>query len=403
MDSQISSRGYLSVRTTVIVFAFAAAMYAGFRWWHGHRLATLAAECRAAKVRADWTALAKTSELWTQSQPNSGQAWAMRALAAHETGDLPATAGFLERIPDGDPVAIPSLIELTGLYFEPLKRPVDGVRICERILKINPEVVAAHQRLIHYFAMTLQRGRALRQLREALQRRAESVESYCYFVTLPDLVFDEALTRVNSWIEVLPDEPSLKIASALLRTRDDSVISGNDYELKQIEELRALHRDFPEDLEILTTLLELISRGGDQTEVSDLLKAAPAAAAEDYRMWRIRSAYSLTSGDPETAEKNLREAIRLNPMDWHNWHDLGSLLRLLNRGEDAAKAQELAKFGKELQAVLLSLLEPSKPPKAALDGVLDYAIACGDEFVARNLARRLGRILPDRTPSPNSP
>jgi len=384
-------------RTAVIILVLLVALpsvWFGRHWWIARKLQSFQSQCQSAKDKMDWNTLAAISAEWVEWQPSSGKGWAMRALASQENGDLSAAAGFLEKIPDEDAIAIPAFIELSGLYFEQLRRPLDGVRICRRILNINPQVVAAHQRLAHYYAMTLQRTLALEQVRESIRQRAESVDAYCYFVTLPDLVFDDALSRVDLWLEISPDEPSLQISRALLRVRDDSVTSGNDFEEKVLQELRDLYQTHPDNLELLTTLLEILSRRGDRSEVGSMLENSPTAAAGDHRMWRIRSWYSQSGGDLKLAEENLRESIRLNPMDWQSWHQLSALMRQLTRIEEAVRAQEIAKFGKDLQAVLLNLLTPKSPPKEALEGVLDYATACGDEFVIGNLSRRLGRSIP---------
>lgn len=361
----------------------------GSAWWKQSQLREYENQCRTAKDRGDWNTLAVVSEKWAVWEPDSGQAWVMRALAAQESGDLPASAEFLEQIPDHYEGAIAARLELSTLYFEPLNRPVDGVRICERILDTNPKIVAAHQRLCHYFAMTLQRGRLLRQVRESIHRKAETVDGYNYLVTLPDLIFSDSLQRVTRWLEVTPDEPTLLVASALIRARDDKQKSGNEYEALMTQELRTILLRFPDDIELRTTLLEIVSRNGDIAGVEQLLESAPQFAGEDYRMWRIRSWFSLANGDSEAAEKAAREAIRLNPMDWHNWQHLAGILRQANQPAEAANAQRIAMFGKELQAVLLGLLDPRNPPRAALEGILEFAETCDDDLVMENLSRRL--------------
>ncbi len=368
--------------------------FAGNAAWSKRRVSKLASECRVAKAEKNWEKLCVVAREWSELEPTVGQSWAMRALASQETGDLPSTAAFLEKIPDTDPIAIPAYIELSGLYFETLRKPLLGEATCRRVLAINPEIVSAHQRLTHYYAMTLQRKLALDQVKESVRQRAESVSTYCYFVTLPDLVFQDSMSRVESWLEVSPEEQSLRIARALIRARDDSLKSGNDFEHKIFEELTLLHQQKPDDLELLTTLLEILTREGNREAVGTMLENAPAAASDDHRMWRFRSWYSQTDGDLVTAEKHLRQSLQLYPMDWHSWHQLSGLLRQANQLESSTKAMETARFGKELQNVLLSLLTPEAPPKEALEGVLDYAIACGDDFVVENLSRRLNRVIP---------
>jgi tetratricopeptide (TPR) repeat protein len=376
----------------LMLFATTGAWY-GNVVWSKRRLSDLERQCRRARVKEDWDRLDTAAAQWTELEPMSGQAWAMRALASQEKGNLPATAAFLERIPDGDATAIPAFIELSGLYFETLRNPLKGEATCRRVLAINPEIVAAHQRLTHYYAMTLQRKLAIEQVKESIRQRAESVSTYCYFVTLPDLVFQDSMTRVESWMEVSPDETSLRVARTLIRARDDSLKSGNDFEKKLFEELMLMHEEEPDNLELLTTLLEILAREGDRETVGRLLENAPLSASDDHRMWRFRSWYAQSDGDLVTAEAHLRQSLRLYPMDWHSWHQLSGLLRQANRIDQSTQAMETAKFGKELQNVLLSLLTPETPPKEALEGILDYAIACGDEFVVENLSRRLKRPI----------
>ena len=377
----------------VLLAILAIALGGGFAWgtvlWNNHRTSEFGRRCRESRDQANWDDLAEVSEQWTQWQPESGDAWVLRAVAADESGDLIATADFLERVPDDYHGAVPAFLELSALYFDPLRRPIDGVRTCERILSVNPEIVVAHQRLCHYFAMTLQRDRLLKQVRESIRLRAETVDAYSYFVTLPDLVFSDALPSVKGWLEVTPDEPTLVIASALIRARDESLKSGNEYAAAMTTELKTLHERFPENLEVLTTLLEIISHDGDVEQVEKLLEQAPANASEDYRMWRFRSWHDSVTGNVDGAEKAARESIRMNPMDWHGWQHLSGILRRQHQPEKAAEAQATAMFGKDLQAVILALDDMNRPPRSVIDGILEYAETCGDTFVAENLSRRL--------------
>jgi len=374
-----------------LLFTVVGGAIQSLAWWRNHELAQLSRQCRAARVNQDWKKLATVAEQWTQQQPDSGEAWVVRAMAAHETGELTLAAEYLENVPDDYPGAIPALLELSVLYFEPLRRPTQGVLACERILSLNPEIVIAHQRLCHYFAMTLQRDRLIRQVRESVRQRAETVDAYSYFVTLPDLIYGDTLERVENWLEVTPDEPSLIIASALLRTKDDSLKKGNDYEAMMTRELQGLHERFSEDLEILTTLLEIVAREGDVETLGQLLEKSPERSNEDYRMWRIRSQYSLLTGNLDEALRSAEEAIRLYPMDWHSWHHFAGILRRKNKIREADAAQQTAMYGKDLQALLLEMETPRDPPRAVLEGILEYAVLCRDQFVAANLSRRLGR------------
>ena len=389
MAANWSSRTVRWVLFVILTIATGVSLTWGTVLWKRHKTSEFDRRCRESRAQANWHDLAVVSEQWTQWQPASGDAWVMRALAADESGDLIATADFLERVPVDYQGAVPAFLELSALYFDPLRRPIDGVRTCERILSINPEIVVAHERLCHYFAMTVQQDRLLKQVRESIRLRAETVDAYSYFLTLPDLIFSDALPSVNSWLEVTPDEPTLVIASALLRTRDESLKSGNEYEAAMTTELKTLHDRFPENLEVLTTLLEIISRDGDLEQVEELLEQAPANAREDYRMWRFRSWHHSVTGNEDEAEKAARESIRLNPMDWHSWQHLSGILRLQDQPEAAAEAQATAMFGKDLQAVILAIDNTNPPPRSVVDGILDYAETCGDTFVAENLSRRL--------------
>ena len=360
-----SSRTVRWVLLATVTTALGGSLTWGTVLWKRHRTSEFDRHCRDSRAQENWHDLAEVSEQWTLWQPASGDAWVMRALAADKSGDLIATADFLERVPDDYQGAVPAFLELSSLYFDPLRRPVDGVRTCERILSINPEIVAAHERLCHYFAMTLQRDSLLKQVRESIRLRAETVDAYSYFLTLPDLVFSDALPSVKDWLEVTPDEPTLVIASALIRTRDESLKSGNEYEAAMTAELKTLHERFPENLEVLTTLLEIISRDGDVEQVENLLEQAPANAREDYRMWRFRSWHHSVTGNKAEAEKAARESLRLNPMDWHSWQHLSGILRQQDQPEAAAEAQATAMFGKDLQAVILALDDTNPPPRSA--------------------------------------
>ncbi len=49
------------------------------------------------------------------------------------------------------------------------------------------------------------------------------------------------------------------------------------------QELRTLLQRFPDDIELRTTLLEIVSRNGDVAGVEQLLESAPQSAGDDYQ------------------------------------------------------------------------------------------------------------------------
>jgi uncharacterized protein HemY len=361
----------------------------GTRWWQTRCQKQWLTSCTRAQQTAQWDELQRLAENWSRWQPDSAAPWLFRAEAAQRKGDFAAAAEFLASVPESDPKAVPAYVGLSALQFGPLNRPLDGVRTCERILRLEPRATAAHQRLIEFYAMTLERQKLIEHVRLAIEMMREPPAAYVYLFLVDTMRLANGVEANSKWLEADPNSELFLVARALQMPEP---IAGADAALNHKHETTAaLFQQFPGNLELLAYETDLAIRVGSVNEVARLLQRAPAAADGDSRFWRAKGWLHLNRNEFPKAQQALERALELHPLDWdaRNW--MADLARRQGDLPEAERLQKLVRQARQLREKITAqgTLDDVAPPLLA--DLADYARHCGDVQVANALERRLSR------------
>ncbi|MBC8114020.1 MAG: hypothetical protein H7062_06560 [Candidatus Saccharimonas sp.] len=348
-----SNRRIVVISVAIVVLATAAISPYAYREWCSYRRNDLAEQCRAARSRQRWDDLQVLADRWSKWDSQNGEAWMYRAQAASGRHEWLEAANYFWRVPDTDARAIPALIELSKLAFTHLNDPLKGVAACERILRIDPRAAGAHQQLIWFHAMTLQREKLLRQIHAAIDVQREPREAYVYFFLADTLRSGSAVELNERWLEAAPDAELFLVARVLqlpdLETESPDTpnpspagehpktMTGRS-KLELVDEL--LNR-FPHNMELLAYKADDCITTGDIDGAAALLSQAPDAATQDNRFWRIQGWLHESNNELEEANTAYRRALELHAVDWNTMNRLAVVER---RRQNIAEVQRLTKL-----------------------------------------------------------
>lgn len=360
----------------------------GIDWWVDHHRRALFASCSRAQRIRNWAELQRLAEGWCRWQPKSADAWLFRADAAQQQGDFAAAADYLAAVPEADPKALPALVALSTLQFGPLNRPLDGVQTCERILKIQPRTAAAHQGLIEFYAMTMQRQKLFRQIHYAIEMSREAPSAYVYLFLVDSMRLANGVELNRTWLKTYPDTELFLVAEALQRPEP---VAGTDApDQDKHARIEALFQRFPHNIELLAYQTELAIRQGDVQKLTRLLKRVPATADGDDRFWRVKGWLHLNRNEIPKARLALNRALKLCPLDWNARSWLADVARREGNLAEADRLQKLVRQARRLREAITAEQSMDNVPYDLLSELLIYARNCGEKQLAEALERRLG-------------
>lgn len=361
----------------------------GSRWWRHRRQQGFFRSCSRAQRDRNWAELGSIAERWCRWQPSSADAWLFRADAAQRKGDFADAAEYLSSIPESDPKALPALAGLSILQFGRLNRPLDGEQTCKRILALEPRATAAHQRLIEFYAITLQRQKLIHEIDYAIRMRREHPAAYVYLFLVDTMRLVNGVEENSKWLKANPDAELFLVARALQLPEPvvgaDAAVSNKHYAIA------ALFKRFPENTELLAYEVDLAIRVGDVNKVVRLLKLAPPAVNNDSRFWRAKGWLYLNRHQFHKARKALQHAIELQPLDWNARNWMADLARRQGDLKKADHLQNMVRQARRLREEITNQGTAEKVSTKVLAGLKDYARRCGDLPVADALRRRLSR------------
>ncbi len=345
-------------------------------------------QCRAAQEAERWLDLRKISEQWFAWDPSSVDAMLFAADAGIHLQDFDSAVARLSTIPDSDPRVLPSLLALSMMQFGLLSRPLDGVRTCERILRIDHRATAAHHQLIEFYAVTLQRRKLEQQIRFAIDCQREPPRAYVYLFLIDTMRMAGASESNSRWLEQDPDSELFDVARVLhLPEPENGVRASSEDDKYSLAD--GLFRKFPDNLELLAYKVDVSLRSGDVQGVVQLLSSLPPEADDDNRFWRAKGWLHLNRNELLKASEALNEAIRLFPMDWYARNLLADLLRKKNNLVEAEKLHELVQSARRLRIQTNAIALDAEIPNDILTELARLAEQCGDLQVASALSRRL--------------
>jgi tetratricopeptide (TPR) repeat protein len=359
-------------------------------------VATLNRECKALSAHAKWQELASVSAQWAGLEPQKAEPWLFRAQAAEGLEDWENVVQSLDKVPRADSRAVAALVGKAVAEFEHLNRPWDGAQTCDEALRIDPRVLTAHQQTIFFYAMTLQRAEMVRRIRQAIQVRRESPESYVYLVAASWLYSSSVYRHNTKWLESDPDNETFQVARALqVYVSEAKLDLGRAAEFEHIPPDEQLLQQYPHNLELVAYFLNRCISEGDLDRVRELLAAVPSPLADvDARFWRARAWCDDADGDFSAAEKSLRRAFELDPYWWQVHFQLHDLLRRLGRPDESAKFFEMYRISKALRAEITTLTHSveSLNGQKFFRSMLELAKLVEDHDVASALRERLSGL-----------
>ena len=402
-------RWWLRIGLLLLVGLAVAGAWPAYRWWHERRTGQFKAACRAAVAAEDWQTLRSAASRWADWDPENGDAWVFLAEAGVQSGQAEQAAEALGRVRDDYTGVLPALAIRGDLLFSDLNRVYEAVETWQRMLRINPSADLARQRLIYFYAMTLQREKMLEHLRTAMKMHCEPPEAYAYYLLAYEVNFSDGLPLLTKWRQEYPDDETLEVAHAVYVAKYKpleeiavptklSIAPGDHGPINQCL------TKYPANLEVLAFHLEKAVYEGDEEEVVRLLKQCPPAAERDGRFWRYRAWYLASQDRNEEAEAALRKALEIHPVDWRALWLLGGVLRQLGKTSEASEVSRVALQGKELRQKLFQLPNARALNERLFVEIHNYLHATAPRFAVEALKFRLdAESTAERRPLLGSP
>ncbi|MEK6260405.1 MAG: hypothetical protein AABP62_17435 [Planctomycetota bacterium] len=375
----------------LVIAVLPVAWNVGSNWLRQSRTASELAKCRELRVQRKWPELAERARLWSEWSPKDADGWLFRAEAAQSVGDFTQATEFLAQVDEASPKYLPSQLARAELMLGSGNRPLDGERVCRLILDKEPRATKPHQWLIQYYAMTLQKQKLLAQIREAIRVHREPPEAYLFAFSIDALRLTAAVEVNSRWLEAHPNEEVFLVSQALNSvepaSEPDPISESDPLTAVRVDSLerqsrearlRALLKQFPQNIELLAHHIEWAIAEGNLESVVRLLQDAPAAADADNRFWRFRGWVQVQSGELDAARQSYDQALAIAPLDWVTRNRLVTLLRLRNDVGQIEKQLAIVDKARALRARLKSITVADPVTKDLIRDFRDYADLCGD-------------------------
>ena len=350
-------------------------------------------DCKTATAAGDWKTLEAVANRWLELEPDNNDALLFGAEACIQLDQLERAVDLLGRVDDSYHGALQALAGRGDILFSDLNLPLEAEKNWKRMLSINERAGVAHQRLIYFYAMTLQRRKMVRQIKMAMKYGCEPPEAYSYLLMQNVLNFSDGFTLLTRWRSKYPDNEILEVAHAVYsakKTADNgmatfgiqTVIPGDKTPLEN-----AL-RKYPSNPELLALKIDLAIFEGDQAAVADLLARASTEAEQDSRFWRYRGWLLKERNKFEASAKSFEHAIEITPFEWQSRWLLADVYRHLNQPEKADKQSKIASVGKELQEKLFERPTARDVDAELIDMIYRYLLMIDAQDVLEALQRR---------------
>ena len=341
----------------LVLLCLAGVSVPGYRSWKARQQETLKVRCAQALKDKEWDQLETCATAWLDLDKKNGFAWLYLGAAYQAKGDFELAAECLNSLDESDPKCLEALLELVEMQLGKLNRPLEAVATCRRIIKIDPDITKAHQRLTFFYAMTLQRREMIRCIRASIDLNAAEPEAYAYLLMASALRFSNGY-RINShWLKSDPNYEHFQVACAVFlakgSSRDDASASDDPGAVVDptLEPLVLECRErFPNNTEILAYLLDF------------------------------------------AVEKAYRESLRWDPYDWRSRHQLAAVLRRQNKLDEMQLLTELALEGKKLEQEVQALANAADVSVEMARRISDFANRVGDSQVADGIRNSLEKL-----------
>ena len=371
------------------------------RW---KRRAELNTRCRQLSAEGKWVELEQLAREWRQWNPDSDESLLFLADARLNQGDVVEAQDYLQRLPDTSDKIIPSLLLASELQLGPGNLPLAAPETLERVLKIDPSSSTAQQRLIFFYALTLQRTKMLKQLRQAVATRSEPIEAYVYLVLSSHMSLTNGISYTSRWLQSDPENELLRVARAVhyADTMDSAASADDEPEAEKQARYQVmvnLLNEFPQNHALLRYFLRKKMQDFDVEAVGQMLEQIPESTDSSV-FWRYRGWHHAQNDELQKAERAYRKSLDLDRLDWHVWHELAGVLRRKGELDEAEELQKISVTGKDLRKELRQMTNVAAVSPELLVRIRDYAEMCGDVLVTRSLSGRIKEMNSAPTPLP---
>ena len=398
----MTKRRQFGIAVVLIVAAVAAGARPASRWWLRHTRDELSAKCRAARDSQQWDDLQRLSADWAARDGGLADPWLFLAQVAEARSDWSAVVDNLAHIPETDPKALPALVEQAKLEFGPLNAPLAGEAACQKLLRLEPRATFAHQRLIQYYAISLQREKLVRQIRAAIDAEREPPEAYVYLLLLDTLRMSNGVELNQHWLMSHPQEEVFAVARAVQipePTDDKAAVPPDQLEAVRqaiagkLELVEALLAKYPTNLELLAYKIEQCITVGETDQVVDLLSRVSESAEADSRFWRFKGWLHETYDELTEAEAAYKQALEIHPLDWSSWNRLAVVYRRMKNVQEVTRLTGLVEAAQSLRKRIRLLPTAEQVTPEILADLAKYASNCGARWLAEPLERRVRQIV----------
>jgi len=386
-------------RVVAALLLFAAATCGAWLWRFEASPARLREQLQQAAAAGQWPQVAGLSKRLVELDPEDADAWLLGARAAESLGNPAAAARILSQMPAENQQKMQALRGLVDLQLGSLQEPLEAERTLRQMLKHDPRSQFAHQRLIFFYALTLQRQELVRQAREAMELGCEPIEAYVYLFFADSLHFTNGPELNQRWMAADPNVELFRVALAIhIATaleggplRDDSAVVRQVRTMMENRErvLADLFKRYPKNLELLAWHIDRSIRQGDVDRVVELLGNVPAESDGDNRFLRFAGWAQAQLGHDDDALVYYHRALELNPLDWNTRHLIAELRRRQLKFDEVSRLESLVLLADELRRELDVVPDASSAPPELLVRLLDYADKCGDQLFAGSLRKRM--------------
>ncbi len=350
-------------------------------------------QCKKATTARDWKKLESAANRWLELDPHNNDALLFGAEAGVQLDQLERAVELLGRVDNTYHGVLPALAGRGDILFSDLNLPLAAVENWKRMLKINERAGIAHQRLIYFYAMTLQRQKMVKQIKWSMSLGCEPPESYSYLIMQNVLSFSDGVALLTRWRSHYPQNEVLEVAHAVYSAKQTSDNGMATFGIQTVVPgdktlLNRVLKKYPSNPELLALKIDLAIFEGDDSAVANLLAQASSEAEADSRFWRYRGWLLKKRKKIDSASESLEHAIELNPFEWQSRLLLADAFRLLNNTEKADKQAKIASVGKKLQEKLFERPTARDVDADLIEMIYEYLLLVDAPDVLEALERR---------------
>ena len=364
----------------IVILVFAAAIFTVQQLMSRRSDESYLAECTQLADAEKWEDLKRVASRWVADSEMPDEALIHLAEAHLQSGDPAGAVGYLLDVPARSSRSYAALITASDLQFGPAGDPLGGVETLKLMAQQKPSSVTTRQRLIFFYAVTLQREKMLDAIYEAMEFGSEPLDCYAYLLIADHLSFTNGFKKNSEWLEADPDEELFQVARMVQLIRNVAVAENAtvraqlDTYLAAFEKLR---EKYPQNPALLEAALGRAIDAFD-VEAAEKLVAELPDTVNDSVLLRQKAWLRFQQGEYQQSLNLLETSRRLFSLDWHTWHELAACRRRLGDSKGAGEAAAIALVGKALRKEVMQLDATTGISPDLLARIADYAKQCGD-------------------------